>query len=73
MLRLWREREGRSQTDCAEAVGVRQSTWCDWEAGRKSPQIKSAGRVEKLTNGDVPVMAWADAEGVVELDKASGE
>lgn len=88
LLRAWRERNKRSQAECSVAVGVRQSTWSDWEGGRKSPQIKFAGRIAHLTGDEVPMMAWTDRPAIKNapaappsgasldvhpLDKASGE
>lgn len=59
LLRKWRGSLGLTQAECARAVGVRQPTWCDWEAGTV-PRVALALRLEELTGGQVPVEAWAD-------------
>ena len=58
-LRAWREKMGISQGLAAEAAGVRQNTWSDWEHGRKIPQGRFLGIIELVTSGAVPVSAWA--------------
>lgn len=72
LLKAWREGANRKQTECAALVGVKQSTWSDWEAGRKSPQIKYAGRIEELSDGAVPVMAWTDGLEGARKERDSG-
>lgn len=71
-LAAWRKKTGRSQTECAATLGVRQPTWSEWEAGRKNPQIVHAVAIEKLSTDpetgapDVPVNSWVEAVSAVE-------
>lgn len=63
LLTAWRARAKKSQTACAEEVGVHQPTWSDWEAGRKNPRIAHAVAIETLTKDEagvpaVPVASW---------------
>lgn len=62
LLAEWRSGVGKSQTECAAGVGVRQATWSEWESGAKNPQIKYAIRIERMTGGAVPVTCWEPEE-----------
>jgi transcriptional regulator with XRE-family HTH domain len=73
LLAKWRKQEGKSQTLCAEAVGVRQVTWSEWEAGKKNPQIASAVAIEKLTDGAVPVLSWIADRDAMEAAEEEAE
>lgn len=62
LLRDWRKQRGLTQSDLATRLGVSGATLSDWEAGKKTPRIESAVRIERVTEGAVPVGAWlADA------------
>lgn len=61
-LSAWRKAAEKSQTECAEAVGVRQATWSEWEAGHRSPRIKHALAIAKMSGGKVPITVWAEPE-----------
>jgi transcriptional regulator with XRE-family HTH domain len=58
LLKRWRKAEQLSQKAAGSRVGVGQNTWSDWEAGRKAPRVTHAVRIEKVTEGKVPVRAW---------------
>ncbi|WP_437679960.1 helix-turn-helix transcriptional regulator [Sorangium sp. So ce131] len=58
LLYEWRLRAGLTQADAGNRVDVAQSTWSDWEAGRKSPGVAQAVALERLTEGHVPVATW---------------
>lgn len=32
-----------------------QATWCDWELGKKVPQLENALRIAEITDGECPV------------------
>ena len=58
-LREWRIGKGFSQVQVADAVGVKQATWSEWESGKKPPSARYLGRIEALTGGEIPIAAWA--------------
>jgi len=62
LMKEWRTAHGVSQASAAKACDVRQNTWSDWENGRKSPQIRQALRIARVTQQFVPVAAWGDEE-----------
>ena len=43
-----RERGGRSQTDLADLIAVRQATWSDWERGKSKPTVEQIRRIEQV-------------------------
>jgi len=60
LLKRWRDQTGTSQSAAAEAVDVRQATWCAWEAGKAAPHLEQAIKIEAATNGAVPIESWSD-------------
>lgn len=62
LLAEWRKGAKKTQEDCAKIVGVQQGAWCAWETGGRSPQIKYAIRIERLTDGRVKVTDWEPSE-----------
>jgi transcriptional regulator with XRE-family HTH domain len=62
-LKAWRTRVGRTQTECAAEVGVKQSAWAEWEAGSRTPRDQSIDDIAKLTGGEVPAAAWPRRRG----------
>jgi transcriptional regulator with XRE-family HTH domain len=52
-LRKWRLSRGFDQTEAAKFLGVAQSTYSDWENGRKSPSLENIVMLEKRTGGAV--------------------
>lgn len=58
-LRAWREVASKTQRACADAVGVSQGAWADWEADRRQPQVSTAFAIEELTKGEVPARIFA--------------
>ena len=61
-LEAWRRQGGLSQSAAGKLVGVRQSTWSDWENGRTMPQMKQGVKVAEVTGGAVYVGLWGEAE-----------
>ena len=61
-LREWREAAGKTQKECADAVGVRQGTWCEYEKGRRVPRTSHAFAIETLTEGKITAREIAGAE-----------
>lgn len=59
-LKKWREEKGLSQARAAREVGSKQRTWADWESERLVPTIKFATAIERMTDGYVRVVDWAD-------------
>lgn len=57
-LRAWRDAKELSQAAAAAKVPVSQTTWSDWEAGKKCPHIAQALRIQELTG--IEVMAWKE-------------
>lgn len=60
ILKEWRMSKGYTQTECAKLVGVHQASWSALELGTK-PNIETALAIAELTQGAVPVTAWAKA------------
>lgn len=55
MLKSWRKELDVTQAKAAALVGVHQTTFSEWEAG-KEPQLRHALRLRKLAK--IPVDAW---------------
>lgn len=60
-LRKWRDANGQSQADVAEAVGCSQPTICHYELGLKRPGRTVADAIEALTDGAVSSSMWRTA------------
>lgn len=60
VLREWRNSKDLTQAQAAKKVGVRAATWCDWEKGNKEPKTDHAQDLEKLTEGRVTMVMWAE-------------
>lgn len=54
----WRKDAELSQKDAAALVPVSPAAWCDWEQGKKVPDIEKAEAVERLTG--IPMRAWSE-------------
>ncbi|WP_081749873.1 helix-turn-helix transcriptional regulator [Roseivivax marinus] len=61
---------GLTQDAFAQLVNVRQPTVHRWLHGTASPSWKTAAKIEKLTDGAVPVSAWAEASGEAQAGAA---
>lgn len=62
-------RRGLHQWQCAETIGVAQSTWCEWERGRTEPlaaRLPSIAELLGLGVGDL------FATTVVTLERSRG-
>lgn len=64
-LKAWRESTKRadgkslSQAEVAKLAGCTQAMWGCLESGEKQPGVNLALAVESLTEGAIPVEAWA--------------
>lgn len=61
-LKQYLARHGLTQDAFAKLGGWRQATVSDWTTGRKTPSTQNAWAIEKLTSGEVPMVAWAAAD-----------
>ncbi len=61
-LHDWRAKDGRTQGACAIAVGCSQAVFSEWESERKTPGIRFAFAIEKLTKGAIKARDWAAFE-----------
>ncbi len=52
-LRLWRMRHGISQADFARRLNTTSQVVCDWEKGRKTPDIESMAKIVDVTGGAI--------------------
>lgn len=58
MLKAWRKQDlDITQSAAAALVGVHQTTFSEWEAG-KEPQLRHALRLQKVAK--IPVTAWGE-------------
>ena len=59
-LREWRERQGLTQAQAAEKIGVAQNTWSSLETGKRkrTPKATTLEALEALTG--IPVAAWTE-------------
>ena len=63
LLTRWREEIAKiTQTEAAALIPVSQATWSDWEKGKKVPKVGPAVKLEKVSDGAVPVEAWVKAD-----------
>ena len=68
LLRTWRKGAGKTQGDAAEALGVAQPTWSEYEKGKKTPRTMHALKLAALTEGAVPIESWGQLEDPVDED-----
>ena len=72
-LKTWRTREGLSQADAAEKIGVKQPTVSAWESGSLLPDAKNIRRIASVIGMSADVLL-ADADDTdapaVTVDKA---
>ena len=59
-LKAWRLSHEPHLTFAAagERIGVKHSTWFEWESGNRSPSLEKALQIEDLTDGAVPFESW---------------
>jgi DNA-binding XRE family transcriptional regulator len=63
LLRSWRKQNALTQVALAESLGVKQGVVSAWETGEFAPNLENAVRIERRTEGAVPVASWtSDAE-----------
>ena len=61
-LREWRIGLGLTQEGAAKRLGVSQASWCDWENGKKTPQLPHALRLAKITQIPIEELAGDGSE-----------
>jgi transcriptional regulator with XRE-family HTH domain len=61
-LFLWLRGQGLSVSAFAKAIGVDPKAAGYWINGRALPSLVNAFKVEKYTNGQVPVSSWLGTE-----------
>jgi transcriptional regulator with XRE-family HTH domain len=57
-LRDWRLASDLTQQAAAKKARISQSAWCDYENDKKTPRVKQASRIQKITSGEVQVTDW---------------
>lgn len=62
-LREWREKAGLTQLELATRAGLdpaQISKWEKWTGGPGAPDLRNALKIERATDGEVPVEEWED-------------
>lgn len=62
MLREFLEQSGQTQAKLARRLGISTAHMSELLSGRKMPSLTLAYRIERLTNGAVPVSAWVPTD-----------
>lgn len=57
-LEAWLIENERSSRWLAKVIGVNYFTALGWIAGRWVPSIASAARIERVTEGVIPIVSW---------------
>jgi transcriptional regulator with XRE-family HTH domain len=71
LLPIWRQKRGLAQGSAAKLFGVTQPSLSEYESGKKIPRTKLALRIQRVTDGEVPIGAWD--EDAPEAAPESGE
>lgn len=58
-LKIYMERNHLGVTEFARLVGCVPSAVSMWRLGRRIPDLRSAFRIESVTNGKIPAKSWA--------------
>ena len=66
LLRAWRDASELSQKAVAEALGLKQSTVAEWEAGNRRPEMHTALALEERSAGAVQIEAWDYDGGLID-------
>ena len=56
-VRALREKRGLTQGELSEAVGVQQSTFCQYELGAKAPNVYVAVKIARILGTTVEELA----------------
>lgn len=75
-LKQWRAAQNPPLTAVAVAKalgGISHSLVLEWEKGTRSPGVELALRVEKLTDGAVPIETWGYSRDLLELMRGAVE
>ena len=73
-LAEWRAKQGKTQKQVADALGVSQASIGNWELGKKTPKATHMLLIERMTAAAVPMAAWADERPSAKTDPPpSGE
>ena len=61
-LKAWREAQGLSRGELAQAIGCNRSQVGRWESGLSfQPSYSIIQRVERLTDGSVTIVDWYES------------
>lgn len=63
ILKKYRTESGMTQKQLAKLIGISQGSLSRIETGETRPEWVTAARIAKVTNGAVPVDAWAPSKG----------
>jgi len=67
-LKAWRKSREITLTKAAQSVAVSHSLWSEWENGTRKPTYEGALKIEKLSEGEVPLESWGyDAAAAVDV------
>lgn len=67
LLRSWLRDSERSQKALAVRLGCSESLTWRWMAGTRRPSYELAASIERLSDGAVPVAAWARSSDVEKI------
>jgi len=60
-LKEWRVKEGISQREAADRIGVDMMQFSKYERGLHKPNRPRSNRIEEVTQGHCPSTAWDDS------------
>ena len=60
-LREIREAEKKSQRECAEAIGVTTTAYCNYETGFRKPRTETAKKIADALNFEKYGLTWHGA------------
>ena len=61
-LKEWLSANGMSHRRFARELGTSQQNVSSWVGGRSLPRVQFAVQIEKMTEGQVPVVVWVNKE-----------
>lgn len=59
-LRVWQETRRISNKELGAMVGASPTAVARWRSALSRPSLEAAVRLERLTEGRIPVEAWAE-------------
>lgn len=65
-LVAWRQRQSFTQRDAAKLAGMSQAAWQSYEddTSPACPGVNAALAIERVTEGEIAVRDWAEADAV---------